>query len=54
VLKTDKIGRLNKSQDKVCVWVGATCVQVYVPHNDQLGRTHFPNNALSSQCIVGT
>jgi len=26
----------------------------YVPHNDQLGRTHFPRNALSPQCIVGT
>ena len=26
-------------------------VCVYVPHNDQLGRTHFPHNA---QCIVGT
>jgi len=29
-------------------------VCVYVPHNDQLGRTHFPHNALSPQCIVGT
>jgi len=27
---------------------------VYVPHNDQLGRTDFPHNALSPQCIVGT
>ena len=30
------------------------CVCVYVPHNDQLGRTDFPHNALSPQCIVGT
>ena len=29
-------------------------VCVYVPYNDQLGRTHFPHNALSPQCIVGT
>jgi len=29
-------------------------VCVYVPHNDQLGRTDFPHNALSPQCIVGT
>jgi len=35
----------------VCVCV---CVCVYVPHNDQLGRTDFPHNALSPQCIVGT
>ena len=34
---------------EVCV-----CVCVYVPHNDQLGRTDFPHNALSPQCIVGT
>ena len=30
------------------------CRAVYVPHNDQLGRTDFPHNALSPQCIVGT
>jgi len=24
------------------------------PHNDQLGCMHFPHNALSPQCIVGT
>jgi len=35
----------------VCVCV---CVCVYVPHNDQLGLTDFPHNALSPQCIVGT
>jgi len=29
-------------------------VCVYFPHNDQLGRTDFPHNALSPQCIVGT
>jgi len=29
-------------------------VYVYVPHNDILGRTDFPHNALSPQCIVGT
>ena len=29
-------------------------VSVYFPHNDQLGRTDFPHNALSPQCIVGT
>jgi len=29
------------------------CVCVYVPHNDQLGRTDFRHNALSPQCIVG-
>ena len=27
---------------------------VYVPHNDQLGRTDFPHNALSPQCITCT
>jgi len=27
---------------------------VYFPHNDQLGRTDFPHNALSPQCIVCT
>ena len=27
---------------------------VYVPHNDQLGRTDFPHNALSPQCISCT
>jgi len=30
------------------------CVCVYFPHNDQLGRTDFPHNALSPQCIVRT
>ena len=35
----------------VCVCLS---VRVYVPHNDQLGRTDFPHNALSPQCIVGT
>ena len=35
----------------VCVCLS---VCVYVPHNDQLGRTDFPHNALSPQCIVGT
>jgi len=35
----------------VCVCVS---VCLYVPHNDQLGRTDFPHNALSPQCIVGT
>ena len=29
-------------------------VCVYFPHNDQLGRTDFPHNALSPQCIVCT
>ena len=28
-------------------------VCVYFPHNDQLGCTDFPHNALSPQCIVG-
>jgi len=28
-------------------------VCVYVPHNYQLGCTHFPHNTLSPQCIVG-
>jgi len=30
----------------VCMW--------YFPHNDQLGCTHFPHNALSPQCIICT
>ena len=29
-------------------------VCVYFPHNDHIGRTDFPHNALSPQCIVGT
>jgi len=29
-------------------------VCVYFPHNDQLGRTYFPHNALSPQCITCT
>ena len=35
----------------VCVCL-SLCL--YVPHNDKLGRTDFPHNALSPQCIVGT
>jgi len=27
-------------------------VCVYFPHNDQLGSTDFPHNALSPQCII--
>jgi len=27
---------------------------VYFPHKDQLGRTHFPHNILSPQCIICT
>ena len=48
----------TSSASSVCIYLSVSsvclCVCVYVPHNDQLGRTDFPHNALSPQCIICT